>query len=495
MPLPAGDRDVEVGSNGCQGASRIVEPTPHIRVRGARVYRGSMTSPLRTLVIFGAGGDLTARLLLPGIGQFLASERGEKIQLIGVGVDPLDETTWRSRVAASFKAGGAEGARVAGVVETTTYLQADVTEADDLRRILAQCSGIPALYFALPPAVAIASCAALAKIELPTGTVLALEKPFGTDLRSAKALNRRLVGLVPEEQIHRIDHFLGKSTVLNLLGLRFANRVFEPIWNAEHIEKIEIAFDEHLGLEGRAGYYDHAGALVDMIQSHLLLVLALVTMEAPISVRASELRGAMAQVLRSTRVRDAVSSSRRARYTGGTIDGRKFVSYVKEPGVDPAQKTETLAEVVVSIDNWRWAGVPITLRAGKALAGERKEILVTFKSVPYLPDGFTGVNPAQQMRIAFSPESVELDISINGEHDPFTLEQAALTTTFAPGQLGPYGEVLAGILSDDPTLSVRGDEVEECWRIVAPVLAAWKEDQVPLDEYRAGSTGPAAWRS
>ena len=120
---------------------------------------------------------------------------------------------------------------------------------------------------------------------------------------------------------------------------------------------------------------------------------------------------------------------------------------------------------------------------------------MTFKSVPYLPDGFTGVNPAQQMRIAFSPESVELDISINGEHDPFTLEQAALTTTFAPGQLGAYGEVLAGILSDDPTLSVRGDEVEECWRIIAPVLAAWKEDQVPLDEYRAGSTGPAAWRS
>ena len=454
-----------------------------------------MTSPVRTLVIFGAGGDLTARLLLPGVGQFLASARGESIQLIGVDVDALDEAAWRARVAKSFSAGGAAGARVTAVIDSTTYIQANVTEPDELRAVLSMCAGIPALYFALPPAVAIASCAALAKVDLPKGTLLALEKPFGTDMRSAKALNRRLVGLVPEDQIHRIDHFLGKSTVLNLLGLRFANRVFEPIWNAEHVEKIEIAFDEHWGLEGRAGYYDHAGALVDMIQSHLLLVLALVTMEAPTSVRAGELRGAMAQVLRSTRVRDPETTSRRARYTGGTIEGRAFVSYADEPGVDADQKTETLAEMIVFVDNWRWAGVPITLRSGKALAGQRKEILITFKEVPYLPEGFTGKNPAQQLRIALSPETVELDISINGEHDPFTLEQTALTTTFAPGELGPYGEVLAGILSGDPTLSVRGDEVEECWRIVAPVLAAWKADRVKLDEYRAGSVGPVMWQS
>lgn len=454
-----------------------------------------MAAATRTLVIFGAGGDLTARLLLPGVGQFLASARGENIELIGVGMDPMTDAAWKKRVATAFDLGGATGARIDATIASSRYLQADVTNAHDLETVLAACSGTPALYFALPPAIAIASCAALSDVTLPDGTILALEKPFGTDARSAKALNRRLLGLVPENQIHRIDHFLGKSTVLNLLGFRFANRIFEPVWNADHIEKIEIVFDEHLGLEGRAGYYDHAGALVDMIQSHLLLVLALVTMEAPTSIRAGELRGAMAGVLRSTRVPDPTNNTRRARYTAGTIDGRKFPSYTNEPGVDGANETETLAELTVVIDNWRWAGVPMMLRSGKAIGDGRKEILVTFKPVPYLPEGFVGKNPRQTLRILLSPESMELSVSTNGEDDPFRLEQSSLTATFAPGELGPYGEVLAGILSDDPTLSVRGDEVEECWRIVAPVLAAWKAGKVPLDSYRAGTAGPTAWRS
>ncbi len=188
-------------------------------------------------------------------------------------------------------------------------------------QVLAAATGTPAIYFALPPAVTEKVVETLSKMKLPTGIVLALEKPFGTDLRSARALNRLLASFIPEKQVHRVDHFLGKSTVLNILGLRFANRLFEESWNASNIERVEISYDEQLGLEGRAGYYDHAGALIDMIQSHLLQVLAVVAMEPPSTLDSDDLRGAMAQVLRATRVwkGDVKNESRRGRYTAGTI--------------------------------------------------------------------------------------------------------------------------------------------------------------------------------
>ncbi len=454
-----------------------------------------MTSISRTLVVFGAGGDLTARLLLPGVGQLLASSRGTDIQLLGVDREPMDDGDWKQRVTHSFAAGGGTGARVDAVVAATRYLQADVTDPEDLRRVLAACDGEPALYFALPPAVTIGACEALGSVDLPIGTVLALEKPFGTDLPSAQRLNQTLATLVPENRIHRVDHFLGKSTVLNLLGLRFANRVIEPLLTSQHVAKVEIVFDEALGLEKRAGYYDRAGALVDMIQSHLLLVLALVAMEPPPSVHAGDLRDAMATVLRATRVSDGdpTAASRRARYTAGTIGDRAFPDYVTEDGVDPARHTETLAEMTVAIGNWRWAGVPFVLRSGKALATQRKGIIITFKDVPHLPDGLDGKKGPERLRISLSPDRLELDLTINGEGDPFDLDRATMSATFSAGELGPYGEVLAGILADDPTLSVRADAVEECWRIVSSVLESWRRDDVPLEEYAAGSDGPDSW--
>jgi glucose-6-phosphate 1-dehydrogenase len=455
-----------------------------------------MTDHIGTLVILGAGGDLTKRLLLPGLGQLLGSSRGYDLRLIGVGFDPMTDAEWRARVVASFAAGGVTSVRSTTVAKNSIYLQADVTSAADFTRIFAAVDGTPALYFALPPHVTIAAIATLEKVGLPKGTVLGLEKPFGTDLRSAQALNRQLVKLVPEKHIHRVDHFLGKSTVLNLLGLRFANRIFEQVWSAEHIQRVDVVFDETLGLEGRAGYYDKAGALVDMIQSHLLLVMALAAMEPPSSLDADDLRGSMAQVLRATHAwkGDPVAAGRRARYTGGTIDGRKLPAYVKEAGVHPERNTETLAELTVGIENWRWAGVPFRLRSGKAIADKRQQIVVTFKDVPHLPYGFTGNPGPARLTISLSPDSIELDLNINGEDDPFTLDRVSLDVEFAKGELGPYGEVLHGILSDDTTLSVRADAVEECWRIVTPILSAWRKGSVPVDSYRAGSAGPTAWR-
>ncbi len=448
------------------------------------------------MIIFGASGDLSRRLLLPGLGQLVDSNRGAKFKLIGVGQDKLSDPAWRSRVAASFKAGGSTGARTRKLAAETVYLQADVTNPAELRRILEMADGTPAIYFALPPQVTMASCDALSKIDLPHGIVFGLEKPFGTDLKSAERLNRRLVKIIPEPQLHRVDHFLGKSTVLNILGVRFANRILEPIWNAENIAKVEIIFDEMLGLEGRAGYYDRAGALVDMIQSHLLLVMALVAMEPPSSLDADDLRGSMAQVLRATHVvgSDPKTFSRRARYTAGKIGNRKLPDYLKEPGVDPKNRTETLAEIALGIENWRWAGVPFVIRSGKALGVAKKEIVVTFKDVPHLPKGFTGSPGPATLRIALSPDEISLDLNINGQGNPFTIDRVVLSTQFAPGDLAPYGEVLDGLLNSDPTLSVRADEIEECWRIVAPVLAAWKANHVPLESYPAGSEGPAKWR-
>lgn len=451
-----------------------------------------MTESIGTLLILGAGGDLTKRLLLPGVGQLLASGRGHQWKLVGVGQEPIAEEEWRQRVGDSFAAGGSSGSAVDGVTENTVYLQADVTDVGDLTRVLAVCAGTPAIYFALPPSVTMAACAALQKVELPEGTVLALEKPFGSDLRTAEALNVQLQKLVPENQVHRVDHFLGKSTVINLLGLRFANRIFEQVWNRDNIERIEIIFDEQLSLEGRAGYYDAAGALVDMLQSHLLLVMALVTMEPPSSVAAEDLRGAMAQVLRATTVTD-VAESRRGQYSAGHIGDRAIPNYTDEPGIAPDSTTETLAEMTVKVENWRWAGVPILLRSGKALADLKKEVVVRFRDVPHLPTGLTGRQGPVELRISLSPDEIELDLMMNGQGDPFVLDHTTLVATFGAGDLGPYGEVLHGILSADPTLSVRADAVEQCWRIVAPVLKAWRDGTVPLDRYSAGSSGPTEW--
>jgi glucose-6-phosphate 1-dehydrogenase len=232
-----------------------------------------------------------------------------------------------------------------------------------------------------------------------------------------------------------------------------------------------------------------------MIQSHLLQVLAVVAMEPPSTLDAADLRDAKGIVLRATRLKgeDLAASSRRARYTAGSVEGRELPAYADEKGVDPSRKTETLAELTVEIDTWRWAGVPFTLRSGKALGERRREIVIRFKPVPHLPSGFHGTAEASVLRLFLAPDQMALELNINGPGDPYTLERASLEATFGAGELLAYGEVISGILDDDPSLSVRGDAAEECWRIVQPAIDAWRADDVPLDEYPAGSEGPEAW--
>jgi glucose-6-phosphate 1-dehydrogenase len=455
--------------------------------------------PTKTLLILGASGDLTGRLLLPGLAELLASGRHSGLEVVGAGHEAWSAAQWSERVNAATQkaldhADDAGRAALERIRTDSSYRQVDVTAPGALAALLASLTPPLAVYFALPPAITEKACAQLSHGDLPEGTRLVLEKPFGTGAESAESLNRLLGRLVPEQQVFRVDHFLGKGTVLNILGLRFANRVLEPVWNRDHIESVEIVFDEDLALEGRAGYYDGAGALRDMVQSHLLHVLALVALDAPAALHERDLRDAISTVLRSARVPEPYTeSTRRARYTAGTIGGRSVPDYAAEPGVDPERGTETLTEVRVEIDSWRWAGVPFVLRSGKGLGSKRKEAVITFRPVPHLPQGFRGTDSPTRLRIGFGPDTLQLEVDVNGPGDVLTLNRVTLDADLNAPDLLPYGEVLDGVLEGDPLLSVRGDTAEDCWRIVDPVLTAWAGDEVPLESYPAGSTGPQDW--
>jgi glucose-6-phosphate 1-dehydrogenase len=457
----------------------------------------SAAADRKTLLILGASGDLTARLLLPGLGGLLTTGAGEGLSLIGSAADDWDDERWRSRVAHSFAEGNAHGELAETVAKNARYFRGDATAEEDLKRLLDECEGRVIIYFALPPAITERACRALTGVGAPGGTQLVMEKPFGSDAASAAALNELVTQIVAEDQVHRVDHFLGTSAVLNILGVRFANRVLEPVMDGRHVDSVDVVFDESLGLEGRASYYDGAGALVDMIQSHMLQVLSLVAMEPPATVEATDVRDGKAQVLRATRVwdDDPVRFSRRARYTAGEIDGRKLPSYVDEEGVDPSRNTETFAEVVLAVNTWRWAGVPFRVRSGKALGSPRTEVTVSFKEPPRIPSGLTGRDEPDRLHIGIPLGAGRLafDLNITAPGDPFEIDQLTLDAEFGAGELPPYGEVLKGILGGGPALSVRGDSAVECWRIIEPVQKAWREDQVPLQEYQVGSTGPEGW--
>ncbi|UNK71115.1 glucose-6-phosphate dehydrogenase [Microbacterium sp. H1-D42] len=448
--------------------------------------------PTTTLFILGASGDLTSRLLLPSLAALMSKHPKRKVILRGAGSEDWDATTWRAAVTEAFT----DAPEALAHVTLSDYRQADVTDAGAVASLVESLEPSTVLYFALPPAVTAAAIDAMAGLTLPAGTVLAMEKPFGEDEASARALNEKLLALVPEQQVFRVDHFLGRSTLLNLLGVRLANRIWEPVWSAEHIQAVLIRFDESVALEGRARYYDKAGAMIDMIQSHLLQVLALLAMDPPATLDERDLRDAKAAVLRATHVfgDDVNESTRRAQYTAGRVGDRDLPAYRDEDGVDAARQTETLAEVVFEVASDRWAGVPFVLRSGKALPKKCSEVVVTFKPVRHLPPGLSGV-PADGGRLTFSlgPDEMSLRLHVTGGDDPFALREENLLADLGEGQQRSYEEVLDELLDGDVALSVRADEAEECWRIIQPVRDAWASDAVPIEEYAAGSPGPAAW--
>jgi glucose-6-phosphate 1-dehydrogenase len=272
-----------------------------------------------------------------------------------------------------------------------------------------------------------------------------------------------------------------------------ANRVLEPIWNSAHIDEIEIIWNESLALEGRAGYYDHVGALKDMVQNHLLQLLCLVAMEPPISLGERDLRDRKVDVLRSVRPLedlDVATRTRRARYRAGRVGDRDIPGYVDEDGVTPEHGTETFAEVVLQLDSWRWSGTRFRLRTGKALGQDRMEIVVHFRPVPHHPFDPPQTSVPNRLRFGLEPEGLTLELTGTGPGVALSLVPLTLSAEMAPPELPAYGRILLDVLCGNSALSIRGDEAEEAWRVVTPVLEGWSRDLAPLEEYDAGSDGP-----
>ncbi len=460
---------------------------------------------IKRLLLFGATGDLAGRFLLPALADLFAEKIvPEDFRVVGAATRDLDDEEFRKDAAKRLQehtAADVPASAREAVVQSLRYRKIDFGNVASVRAAVEQTDGGPiAAYLALPTGVFSAALKALAAIGLPQGSRIVLEKPFGEDLESAIALNKLLkevTGTAGEQVIFRVDHALGLATVQNLLALRFANRVLQPVWNSNHIEQVDILWDETLALEGRASYYDRAGALKDVIQNHLLQILGVIAMEPPSSMRGEDLRNAKFDALRSVRVmtpEQAASRSRRARYTAGRLansggaDGRAVPAYLEEKGVDLKRNTETFAEILLEIDNPRWSGTRFLLRTGKALSQRRKEAVLRFRRLDgQLSDS---ISP-NELRIGLDgPHGVALHLTGINTGPPPHLAPLVLEAELPAPKLPAYSRVLMDVLSGASALSVRGDEAEQQWRIVTPVLEAWADDRVPMQEYRAGSDGP-----
>jgi glucose-6-phosphate 1-dehydrogenase len=463
---------------------------------------------IERLVLFGASGDLAARFLLPALAALVAADHlPEGFQVVGAARKGWDDETFRNHAAASLErhAAAVPTSARAALLRALRYCDADARDPAGVATALRDTDGSPsrpvAVYLGVPPGVFPAAISALGSAQLPAGSRIALEKPFGEDLESAVALNASLalIGVgAGDEAVFRVDHVLGMAAAQNLLALRTSNPILERVWDGTHIEQVEVLWEETLALEGRAGYYDQAGALKDVMQNHMLQVLCLAAMEPPRSLGARDVRDRRVELLRAVRPRravDARSWTSRARYTSGRIvpapGGRshRVPAYVDEPGVDPSRGTETFAEVVLDVANERWRGTRFVLRAGMAIRRTRRGVVVHFRPSARAPVG-DGAAPANRLWIGVEG-SEDLALHLNGSTRLPRLTPLTLTAPAPESDLPPYGRVLLGLLNGEHALSIRGDEAEAAWRVMMPVLEAWRGGRVPLGEYPAGSDGPA----
>jgi glucose-6-phosphate 1-dehydrogenase len=445
------------------------------------------------MVLFGASGDLTSRLLMPAVAQL--AEAGllpPGFTVLGSANTDWSTGDFRQHIAGELaKHAPVTPATRDAVVRMLSFAPADVTQATEVGQLIGGDRPDTLVYLALPPGLYPSVLRALAAARLRTSDAVAIEKPFGTDLASAQHLNQILRIQLPQPVIFRIDHFLSSELVRRVLALRFVNRVFEPVLNAIHVDHVEISWLESLTLEGRASYYDTAGAMKDMVQNHLMEAMALVLMEQPARTDADSFRGVRVEGLRAVATPAAEtmrSHTVRARYTAGTIGTRQVPSYIDEPGVDPSRDTETYASLTVGVDNPRWTGVPFTLRSGKALAADSAEIAIHFRPLPrYLLDQWPGVEP-NVLRIGLTEPYVGLSTTLNGPER--TAETRRLEARSTPPRFTAYAHLILEMLKSDPMLFIHGDEAEEAWRIIDPVMKAWTAGAVPMQDYPAGQTPP-----
>lgn len=444
------------------------------------------------LVILGMG-DVTTRYVVPALGELTAARKlPVDVRVMVVGRHELSSDELREQVTEILGQSDAldPGTRDA-LADAFSYHRADATDAEALGPLFVDQAPV-ALYLALPSHVFGPAVEALAQTGVPADSRLLVEKPFGSDTTSARTLNDLAHGAFAEEQIVRIDHFLGLQTAHNVVAVRFANRILEPAWNADHVARVEVVWDETLALEGRAGYYDGAGALRDMVQNHLLQLMCLVAMEPPESLDPADLADAKVAVLRATRpwADDLARCSIRARYTAGTIDGHDIPAYVDEEGVDPAAETETFAEITLAVDTPRWEGVPFTLRTGKALAADRHEVVLHFRPSDEVSFDDGAPSLPNRLRLTIDPDQLALDLRLTAPGDLDDLDAHELVSDLPAPPCGPYALLLRDALEGGRCYSVRDDEVVAQWEVVQPFLDAWAKGEVPLGEYPAGSSGP-----
>lgn len=462
------------------------------------------------LIIFGASGDLTKRKLLPALFELYKQKLlPEKFAVLGASRSGLSDEDFRKRADEFLP----ESDEVEAFKQKLYYQSVQNNSSEDFKPLKARLEKLTTeldidenfiFYLSTPPSLYSVIPRLLDEVGLSKSNKffrrLIVEKPFGTNLETAKELNIQLLNYFDEDQIYRIDHYLGKETVQNMLVTRFSNGIFEPLWNRRYIERVEITSAESLGVEDRGGYYDHSGALRDMIQNHLLQVTGFVAMEPPVVVEADAIRNEILKVFQSLKPIQENEVQRhviRGQYTASKIKGEDVKGYRDESGVDHLSRTETFVALKFFIDNWRWAGVPFLIRTGKKLPTRVTEIVITFKKVPHhLFDSHGQVQTHNQLIIRIQPdEGILLKFGMKTPGAGFKVQNVNMDfhySDLADSKVpAAYERLLHDCMIGDATLYARGDAVERAWEFVQPILNAWQSNpEIPIYGYPAGTWGP-----
>jgi glucose-6-phosphate 1-dehydrogenase len=471
------------------------------------------------VVVFGATGDLTARKLVPALYN-LARERALPggFSVVGFARRDWTDESFRAQMKEAVAKYSREPINEAlwdSFAHGLHYVQgsfddlsAYVTLGDRLAKQDAShgAAGNRLFYLATPPRSYIEIATRLGEAGLVRGgrdggwSRVVIEKPYGHDLQSARQLDQSMGLVFRERQIYRIDHYLGKETVQNIMVFRFANGIFEPLWNRRYVDNVQVSVAETVGVEGRGGYYEEAGALRDMVQNHLLQVLSLIAMEPVASLRGDAVRDEKAKVFQAVRpISDVPRDTVRAQYTAGAILGAQVAAYREEDDVAPASKTETYVAMKLHIDNWRWAGVPFYLRVGKRLPKRATEVAITFKTAPlHLFHGGAGEEPAPNLLVLRIQPDEGISLRFGAKVPGTRADVRPVNMDFRYGSSfgieapEAYERLLLDAMLGDPTLFTRWDSVEAAWALLTPVLDAWRDGASPLQFYEAGTWGPPA---
>jgi glucose-6-phosphate 1-dehydrogenase len=461
------------------------------------------------LVLFGGTGDLATRKLIPALyRRFAAAQLAPGVRIIGVGRSALSREHYVARAQERCRLHLREEFNEAtwrSFAEHIDYLPMDATSVGDMAKLQAKLSGregvVRVFFLSTAPDLFASISAGLGHYQLMTPlSRVVLEKPLGYDGKSAGAINDLVGSIFDETQIYRIDHYLGKETVQNLLALRFGNMLFEPLWRRGWVRHVQITVAEQIGIERRADFYDRTGALRDMVQSHLLQLLCIIAMEPPVSGNPDAVRDEKLKVLKALRPiegRDVLVNTVRGQYRAGVVNGVAVRGYLEEDNVPPDSTTETFVALKAHIDSWRWAGVPFYLRTGKRLQENLSEIVLTFEDVPYSIFDAKEAGVPNRLIIRLQPdESILLQVLAKSPGDGMRLRPVDLCLDFDRAfkvqPLAAYERLLMDIVRGNLTLFMRRDELDAAWRWIDPIQQAWRELGHPPKPYMAGTWGPTA---